>query len=152
MDIKLFNGDIETLRPIAESWQKEANANEFGILTDVDKFLAELGMMTVKDDSDLLVLYDGKTPIGFIGLQYFDSPLGDQKIANEHYFYVMPEKRGLAGMRLIKNAKYLAKLKGCSHRILNASNLASGMHDKLCRVYEKMGMSLFETSYISEVE
>ena len=153
MEIKLFNDDIETLRPIAESWQKNVQDNEFGILADdVDKFLAEIGMMAIKDDSDLLVLYDGETPIGYIGLRYFDSPLGNQKIANEHYFYVVPEKRGLARMRLIKNAKYLAGLKGCSKIIFNASNLASDLHDKVCRVYEKMGMKLFETSYLCEVE
>lgn len=152
MQSKLFNDDIETLRPIVESWQKIVIENDFGIIADdVNKFLAELGMMAVKDDSDLLVLYDRETPIGYIGLEYFDSPLGNQRIANEHYFYVIPEKRGLASMRLIKNAKYLAKLKGCSHIVFNASNLASDMHDKVCGFYEKTGMKKFETSYISEV-
>lgn len=152
MEIKLFNDDIETLRPIAESWREEMRANEFGIIADdIDKFLAELGMMAVKDDSDLLVLYDEETPVGYIGLQYFNSPLGNQRMANEHYFYVIPEKRGISSMRLIKNAKFIAKLKGCSHLILNASNLASGMHDKVCGFYEKSGMKKFETSYISEV-
>lgn len=152
MEIKLFNDDIETLRPIAESWQKNVRANEFGIIADdIGKFLTELGIMAVKDDADLIVLYDGKTPVGYIGLQYFDSPLGNQRMANEHYFYVIPEKRGLTSIRLIKNAKNLAKLKGCSHIILNASNLASDMHEKICSFYEKSGMNLFETSYICEV-
>ena len=152
MEIKLFNDDIETLRPIAESWREEMRANEFGIIADdIDKFLTELGSMASKADSDLLVLYDGDEPVGYIGLQYFDSPLGEQRMANEHYFFVIPEKRGLASMRLIKNAKFIAKLKGCSHLILNASNLASNMHDKICGFYEKSGMKLFETSYISEV-
>lgn len=151
MEIKLFNDDIETLRPIAESWQKIVVANEFGILTDVNKHLLELSNMVLGADSDLIVLYDGDAPVGYIGLQYFDSPLGNQRMANEHYLYVIPEKRGISSMRLIKNAKFIAKLKGCSHLILNASNLASDLHDKVCRVYEKMGMKKFETSYISEV-
>lgn len=151
MDIKLFNDDIETLRPIAESWFEFAKTNGFGLEISVDKHLLELGMMAVRDDADLIVLYDEEVPIGYIGLQYFDSPLGEQKIANEHYLYVVPEKRGLASMRLIKNAKYLAGHKGCSHIIFNASNLASDLHDKICRVYDKQGMKKFETSYISEV-
>ncbi len=152
MEIKLFNDDIETLRPIAESWRKYAETNEFGITVNVDKHLIELVNMASGPDSDLIVLYDGEIPVGYLGLQYFDSPLGNQKIANEHYFFVIPEKRGLSSMRLIKSAKFLAKHKGCSHIIFNASNLASDLHKKVCRVYEKMGMKLFETSYISEVE
>ena len=152
MEIKLFNDDIETLRPIAESWREEMRANEFGIIADdVDKYLTELGMMAIRDNADLIVLYDEETPVGYIGLRYFSSPLGSQMMVEEHYFYVIPEKRGLASMRLIKNAKNLAKLKGCSHIILNASNLASDMHDKICGFYEKSGMKKFETSYISEV-
>ena len=151
MEIKLFNDDIETLRPIAESWQEEARANEFGILTDVNKHLSELRSLVDNNNSDLIILYDEDEPVGYIGLRYFDSPTGNQRIAEEHYLYVIPEKRGLTSMRLIKNAKMLAKLKGCSHLILNASNLASDLHDKVCRVYEKVGMKKFETSYISEV-
>ena len=152
MEIKLFNDDIETLRPIAESWQEEVRANEFGILTDVNKHLFELRSLVDNNNSDLIILYDEDEPVGYIGLRYFDSPTGNQRIAEEHYLYVIPEKRGLTSMRLIKNAKTLAKLKGCSHLILNASNLASELHDKVCRVYEKLGMKLFETSYIYEVE
>lgn len=151
MEIKLFNDDIETLRPIAESWLNEVRAEEFGIDIDVNMHLLELGMMAVKDDADLIVLYDGEVPVGYIGLRYFESPLGNQRIAEEHFFFVIPERRGLASMRLIKNAKFIAKMKGCSHIILNASNLASDMHDKVCSFYEKSGMKKFETSYISEV-
>jgi len=153
MEIQIFNDDIETLRPIVESWQENVQDNDFGIIADdIDKYLNELGYMVLRPDADLIVLYDGETPVGYIGLRYFSSPLGSQMMAEEHFFFVIPEKRGLASMRLLKNAKYLAKLKGCSHIIFNASNLASELHDKLCRVYEKMGFMKFETSYVTELE
>jgi len=136
-----------------ESWQENVQDNDFGIIADdIDKYLNELGYMVLRPDADLIVLYDGETPVGYIGLRYFSSPLGSQMMAEEHFFFVIPEKRGLASMRLLKNAKYLAKLKGCSHIIFNASNLASELHDKLCRVYEKMGFMKFETSYVTELE
>lgn len=152
MEIKLFNDDIETLRPIAEFWQKDVVNNDFGIIVDdIDKYLMELRIMASSENSSLIVLYDDGTPVGYIGLRYFDSPLGNQRMANEHYLYVIPEKRGLVSIRLIKNAKVLAQLKGCSHIIFNASNLASDLHDKVCNFYEKMGMRKFETSFISEV-
>ena len=148
----LFKDDIEKLRPIADAWQEECMADDFGILADdVDRYLGELQSMAASDDADLLVLYEGRQPVGYIGLQYFDSPLGNQKMANEHFFYVIPDKRGIASMRLMKLAKQCAKAKGCSHVIFNASNLASGLHRKVCRLYERMNMKHFETSYISEV-
>ncbi len=152
MDIRLFTSEIETLRPVVESWQRIVLDNGFGIIADdVDKFLVELGNLAAGEDSDLLTLYDGDEPIGYLGLQYFSSPLGNQKMANEHFMYVVPEKRGLSSMGLIRTAKMLAKTKGCSHIIFNASNLASNLHSKLCRVYEKMGMRLFETCFITEL-
>ena len=153
MEIKIFNDDIETLRPIVESWQENVQDNDFGIIADdIDKYLTELGNMVLRPDADLIVLYDEETPFGYIGLNYFESPLGNQRMANEHFFFVIPEKRGLSSMRLIKNAKLLAKMKGCSKIIFNASNLASELHDKLCRVYEKMGLKHFESSYIQDLD
>ncbi len=150
--MRLFISDIETLRPIVESWQEIVLDNDFGIIADdVDKFLLGLKALAENEDSDLLVLYDDDTPVGYLGLEYFISPLGNQKMANEHYFFVMPEHRGISSMGLFKTAKTLAKAKGCSHLIMNASNLASGLHNKLCRVYEKLGFTKFETCFISEV-
>ena len=139
MEVKLFNDNIETLRPIVESWQKNVMTNEFGIIADdVNKYLAELHSIAFGQSSDLLVLYDRDEPVGYFGLRYFSSPLGEQVMANESFYYVLPEKRSISSLKLIKSAKMLAKMKGCSHLILNASNLASDSHEKLCRVYEKM--------------
>ena len=153
MNIKLFNDDIETLRPVMELWRSTVDFDKFGIIADSpDKYLTELNLLARNDNSDLLVLYDNDIPVGYIGLQYFESPFSNQRIANEHFMYVVPEKRGLASMRLIKDAKILAKLKGCSHIIFNASNLASDLHDKLCRVYEKIGFAKFETCFITKLE
>lgn len=152
MEIRLFKDDAETLRPVVDSWQLIASENTFGLLAnDVDKYLSGLKDLADGDNSDLLVLYDDGSPIGYIGLQYFTSPLSNQKMANEHYFFVIPEKRGLSSMRLIKQAKLLAKQKGCSHFIMNASNLASKLHRKVCKLYERLDMKLFESSYICEI-
>ena len=45
-----------------------------------------------------------------------------------------------------------AKENGCSHIIMTASNLASEMYDKVCNLYQRMGMELFETSFIQEIK
>jgi len=152
MQARLFNDNIEKLRPLAEAWQKETNANDFGIKSDdFGKYLADLQDMAYATRGNLIVLYDEDEPIGYIGLRYFSNPMGDQVIANEHYFYVLPEHRGIASMRLIKTAKMTAQLRGCSHIIFNASKMASDLHDMVCKLYGKLGMKHWETSYICEL-
>lgn len=152
MNVKVFDGSVEELRSIAEAWKAEAEVNDMGILVvDIDKYLASLHLLAYGSSSNLLVLYDNEVPVGLLGLNYFENPLGPQKMANEHYFYVIPKKRGVSSMRLIKEAKSLAKIMGCSHFIMNASNLASGLHDKVCGLYKKMKMKHFETSYVTKL-
>jgi len=143
--------DIEALRPVARSWYDDTHRNSFNIDIDIDTHLADLDRLAKSADSDLLVLIDGTLIVGYMGIEAFTSPLSQQVIANEHYWYVLPEKRGIGSMRLIWLAQQWAKEKGCSHLIMNASNLASSLHDKVCKLYEQLGMKKFETSYISEI-
>ena len=152
MNVIIYKDDVEALKPIVSSWKEIASKNEFGIkVVDENKYLLDLCRMTMNPRSDLLVLFDDIRPVGYLGLEYFDSPMGNQVIANEHYWYVLPESRGIGSMRLMKTAMQLAKLRGCSNLIMNASNLASDLHDKVCKLYEKMEMKKFETSYIKEL-
>jgi GNAT superfamily N-acetyltransferase len=148
---KVFQGDVEDLRLIAEAWKAESNGNGFGLMMDADYYLADLKNLVEGEESDLLVLYDDNGIIGYMGITTFQSPLGRQKLANEHYWFVLPDKRGFGSLRLLNFAKQWAKDNGCSHLIMNASNVASDMHDKMCRLYEELGMKKFETSYIKEI-
>ena len=152
MNVIIYKDDIEALRPIVRSWKETANKNDFGIkVVDENKYLLDLCRMTMNPKADLLVLFDDIRPVGYLGLEYFESPMSNQVIANEHYWYVLPESRGIGSMRLMKTAMQLAKLRGCSHLIMNASNLASDLHDRICELYEKMEMKKFETSFIKEL-
>ena len=151
MKIRIFNGKAESLRAIAEEWKQAAEFNKCGILVDnVDKYLAQLHLVAYSDNSDLLVQYDGDVPVGFIGIRYFESPTGNQRIANENYYYVLKKHR-TESLDLFKMAKILAGLKGCDRLIMNASNLAPEMHDKICKMYQRNGLMLFETSFTCEV-
>lgn len=151
MNVKLFTGDIEELRPIAKVWQESIATNDFNIEIVVNVHLIDLHFLAEDRNSDLFVLYDDDGPVGYLGLRYFKSPLSEQIMAEEHYYFVVPDKRGPSSIRLIKDAMNLARLKGCSHIIFNASNLAGEVHDKVCGLYEKMEMKKFETSYIKEL-
>ncbi len=148
----IYSGDIEALRPIAQCWYGTTYVNRFRINIDVDTHLSDLKRLIDSPDSDLLVLMDNDNAVGYMGVQAFTSPLGRQKITNEHYWYVLAGSRGIGSMRLIKLAQRWAKDKGCSHLIMNASNLASDLHDRICGLYEQIGMTKFETSYILPLE
>lgn len=147
MPVKEYNGDAEALRPLAEAWEKECNGEKFKINLDIEVFLRGLQGLIGGEQSTLLVLYRDE-PVGLMGVRVFNSPIGNQRIANEHLYFVLPEERGLSSIRLIRAAEQWAREKNCSHLILNASTLASDLHDKVCRLYGRMGLAKFETSYI----
>lgn len=152
MKVTTWKGDIEQLRPLAEQWFQECNADDFGLKAEVDEHLRDMTMnFLLRQDRVILALIDNEQVVGYMGLSTFKSPLSEQIIANEHNYYVRPESRGAGGLRLLLEARKWAKEKGCSHLIMNASNLASDMHNKICKFYQKMNMRKFETSYIAEV-
>lgn len=141
--------DIERLKPLALEWQESCNAKEMGIELIPETHYLDLAGLIDKDDAELFLLVnDDDSVVGYMGMRIFDSPLGNQTIANEHLWYVSKEHRTLGTVRILNAAKRWAKEKGCTHLILNASNLASDMHDKVCRFYERIGFKKFETSYI----
>ena len=107
--------------------------------------------MIFNDNTDVLMLIDADEVIGIMGLQKFKSPFGKEYITNEHYLFVKQGHSLSGGQRLIGEAGRWAKEHGCSHLILNASNVASGLHDKVCNLYKHLGLSKFETSYIKEI-
>jgi len=149
--VKATCEDIERLRPVALQWQENCNGKAMKIDLDLEVHLADLTSLVKRDDAELFILLRNNEPIGYMGVTCFKSPIGNQLIANEHFWYVLTEFRGYSTLLLIKKAHEWAKSKGCSHIIFNTSNLASDIHDKLCQFYERLGMKKFETSYIKEI-
>lgn len=149
--VKAKTEDLESLKNIAYEWRDSCKAKEYGIELDSEEYFNKLSNLIKRDDSDLLLLMKKNEVVGYMGLIYFQSPLGKQLFTNEHFWYVAGKHRGHGTMKLIRAAKEWAKNKGCSHRIMTASCLASGMHDRLCKFYEKIGFRKFETSFIEEL-
>ena len=143
--------DIEKIKPVALEWKEACNAGDFGIELVPEKHFSDLADLIERDNADLFLLIDDEKVVGYLGVTIFDSPLGNQKMANEHFWIVSKEKRGRGSLLLMRVARKWAKKKGCSHFIMTASNLASNLHDKVCKLYERMGFAKFETSFISEV-
>ena len=144
--------NVSELRPVVDEWVASCNGKDLEITVNANALLAELHSLAVGRSSCLMVLMVGDLPVGFIGVRISKSPLSDQLIANEHFWYVRESVRGPGSIRLMKEAEAWARSMGCSHIIMNASNLASGLHDQVCDIYQRMGMSKFETAYIKEVK
>jgi len=140
------------LTPLAEMWTKEADS-DFGIDIDVETHIADMQSLIDRDNATLLCLHsDEGVIVGYLGMVVFDNPIGVGMIASEHNWFVHPDHRGMGSIKLLRAAQQWAKDQGCAHVVFNASKLASGLHDTICSIYERLGMKHFETSYISEVK
>ncbi|TSA56099.1 MAG: GNAT family N-acetyltransferase [Planctomycetaceae bacterium] len=143
--------DVSVLAPLAQAWLMEVN-NPFGIDIDVRTHLMDLQSLMDGNFSDVFGLQTTSGQIvGYMGIVRFENPIGKGYIGNEHYWYVHPDHRGSGSVLLIKAAMQWAKEMSCTHFMANASKLASELHDKVCKLYEKMRMQHFETSYMIEV-
>jgi GNAT superfamily N-acetyltransferase len=143
--------DIESLKEVALEWKEECKGDDFGIELIPGTFFSHLADMINDVDKELFLLLRKDKVIGFMGAIIFQSPLGNQNICQEHFWYIAGKHRGRGTLLLFRAMKEWAKERGCSHLIMNASCLASGIHDKLCRFYEKTGFKKFETSFIKEI-
>jgi hypothetical protein len=150
-DVVIYSADVSGLRPLVEAWSREADGTPFGVILSVDHVLADMARLVQGPRSILLVLLENGEPAGFMGLRVFPSPTGPQWIAQEHYWFVRPESRGRASLRLLKTARETVKAIPCSHLLLSASTMASEKHDKVCDLYKRLGAKKFETTYILEV-
>jgi GNAT superfamily N-acetyltransferase len=143
--------DIEALKSLAYEWKDTWNGKQFGIDLRLETHFKDLASLIENEDSELFLLMKKDRTIGYLGAICFDSPLGEQKFCQEHYWFVSTKNRGRGTLLLLRAFENWAKEKGCTHRLITASCLASDMHDRLCRFYEKIGFRKFETTYIEEL-
>lgn len=143
--------DIEALKDLAFEWKSVCNGKQFRIDLRPETHFRDLAGLIENENSELFLLMKNDHVIGYMGAICFDSPLGNQKMCQERYWFVSGKNRGRGTLMLLRAVKKWAKEKGCSHRLMTASCLASQMHDKLCRFYERLGFKKFETTYIEEL-
>ncbi len=140
----------DDLTELVASWQSEWRGDIFGLAIEPAKVIRDLHEIAGGPRSTVLAkIVDGKV-VGVMGLVIFQNPYGGEHIVNEHCWYVVPAHRGYV-RDFFKAAREWARFKGCSHYILNASHMASGMCDRVSELYEKMGLAPFERSFIGRV-
>jgi len=135
----------EALVPLMERWYTKSNVNEFGMDVTVESALEDLKRWVKEYPNVMLQAKHKGKLVGMIIVFALDNWMSSKPIAVEKYWY------GQGGLELYRAAKKWAKDNGCSHFIASASHFAGGRHDRVKRLCEKLGMNLFETSYITEV-
>ena len=142
--------NVDSLLGLMDSWKHEAG-REFNIDFDNNANARHLAEMINGANSTVIGLMDGDAVVGYMGICIFENPVGRGVMASEHFWYVLPEHRGIGAIRILEAGIEWAKARGCTHFIGNASRLAGELHDKICAIYEKMGFTLFETSYLCQL-
>jgi GNAT superfamily N-acetyltransferase len=151
MEIITWNRPIEGLVHITEAWKDEQRGVDFGLKLVFDKQIEDLQNIVNSDSMDALVLMDGDRAVGYLCLTVVFNRMGNERWAQELYWYTLKGFRSKGGKMMERAAEYWARDKGCTHLLLSASNLASSMHDRMCRFYELLGFKKFETTFIKEL-
>lgn len=143
--------DPELFREVGEAWLAEAKYEEYGFKVTVDGIIADSKEWLASGLGAVIALvHEEKGYVGFMTVYCCEKFLGNDPIAFEKYWYVMPQYR-IGAIRMLNEAKKWAKQQGATHIVLSASAMASGMYDKLCELYERLGMQVFEKSYVCRI-
>jgi len=122
-----------------------------GLFTDdPDQLAATVTALITEDRSAVLVLDDGTTIAGMIGLIAAPHFLARDVVAGEVFWYVDPAARG-GGIRLWRAAEAWAVAKGAVTMQMIAP--ATGdPDDRLAAVYVRRGYTVLETNYIRRLD
>lgn len=142
-----YLNNIEPIVPLMKEWEKIAAGNDCNYEVSFETVYEDLRATLQAIEGTILASSRDGEYTGFMVLLKMPSILGKQSIGVEKYWY---GKRD--GVALFKEAEKWCRENGCSHLVMCASRLASELHDKVCRFYEKMGMRLYESTYIMEVK
>lgn len=138
---------LEQYYYILEEWKLECNWNNFKLNVNSDKGKRDFIRIINNNNFCLLGLIVDNKRVGVLGLTTFTSAFSDDKIANEHYWYVLKDYRKYS-LFLLYEAEKWARENECSHLIVNASYLASDLTSKVIEVYKKRNFKEFEASFI----
>lgn len=136
------------MRMLGRRWLAD-HGEDFGLDVDIDSVAIHLKGI-LKAGGVILAAIRNQEVVGFLPLMRIPSYMGRNDIALEQFWYVIPEHTGV-GYALLRRAKIWAQAQGCSHLIMTASNMASEMHDEVCRFYERTGFRKLETNYICDL-
>ena len=143
--------DAGELSGLFDDWLSEQGVSDYGLRTDKEIGTKHFQLFCDNANTDVLVTRYGRDITGMLVMVCSPSVIGPDVMGAEQFFYVRPEYRGLAGLRLIRAGEKWARDRGCTHLIMSSSKPAGDVFDKVCRLYERLGMSFIEAGYIKKL-
>ena len=135
-----YDGDIMIL---CQLFVKES-LGEYGISVSHDRFTQMIELC--KESSFFLV--DGERPVGVIAGIVVNSLTDGRPALQEVIWYVNPMYRR-HGHRLLRAFEILAKNVGVKTVVM--ASMCNSMHERVDRIYKKLGYTPFEVQYIKEI-
>lgn len=138
--IEIWNGQTD-LRPLAESWAKEWSGEY-----DIEQGMCDLTCLRESADSDVLIMYDGVSIVGAMGIQVLDMFFTKDAYSAVRYWYVLPEFKSKA-KDLINYARKWSRDMVCTKMMICENKLSV----PCANFYKSMGFREFETVYIGDL-
>ena len=119
---------------------REAHYAEF-IVENVPRMETQARAL-IEGESSLLLVAEGPSGlVGMIGMMLFPHFLSGELVAGELFWWVDPDHRGFAGLRLLKQAEKWAVEHGAARIQMIAPTLEVG------RIYRRLGYQWIETGF-----
>lgn len=93
-----------------------------------------------------LVLVTGEPAQGVLMAMTFEHPFGAGKWAKETVWYIAPEERGRAALRMLDTYEAWAREQGCT--TIGMASLAS---NDVSKIYERRGYAPAETHFVKAI-
>lgn len=131
--------DLDAIVTMAESFLRETPyGTQIG--TNPDQ-VREFAWTLLTNPEAAIAVTGGETPTGMIALWCFAHPFSGERIASELVWWVNPEARGSAGVRLLRWAEAWARAQGAVALQMIAPT------DRVGEFYERRGYTRVEVSY-----
>jgi len=107
-----------------------------------------LRLMTGGEDTTLLVAETDGQAVGMLGLMAYAHPMSGERIAAEACWYVDPEARGTAGLRLLRAGEQWARERGATALQMIQPFAA----DRIGDLYARLGYAPVEVTWQKSLE
>lgn len=138
------------LRSLAPGAQEFYASSKFLRKFEIDKFVTFWKNMIESGMGTIIAAFDEGEPIGAIGGLAYPDPYSGEMTVQEFFWFVRPEHRGPAGLRLyFALEKWAKEEKGAT--VIRMAHLTDSMPEKLTRVYTRLGFEHAETVYSKDL-
>lgn len=116
---------------------------------DMSRFVELWRQLINSGNGVIFLMLEGEKVVGAAGALAHQEQYCDYLVAQEFFWWVQPENRGLGGVRLYHQLEDWAREKGCKH--LRMVYMVNSMPEKVGNFYERVGLKPMEVTYTKEL-